>query len=348
MPRARRRRARGRRRCGEQAPGRLPTALDSRRRGASSAGTGSPRPGGQGARPASRAAAGSSGSGRRGPGASQSARRRRHRRRRAQLQRPGHRGGSGRARRTRRQRRQHHAPGPAIVSVARVEPDEQVVEPALEPPAHGAGRDALLARHLRRREPLPVTEQHRRPVGLLQLRHLLGHQPRASCWVSSSSGWATSGRLCRQPPDPRRPPPRAARPVAHEIAQHLRQPGPRRPIAVGGRPQRRDEGVLNQVLGGRRRLDQPRRQPLQPGGVRQQVLGSDGGILGCHVLPTPQHARRWRRAHPIASSPGARLPMMPKGRHEGEDRYTTAGEAWRQAHVRLVHAFADRAGHAGM
>ena len=161
-----------------------------------------------------------------------------------------------------RQGSQRDTPGPPVVAVPHVERGPQIVEPALEPPAHGPGRDPLLAGHLGGRQPLPVAEQHRRPERLFQLRHQLGHQS-ARLVLGQELLGAGQRRLglCGEPALPRRPAAQPAPPVAHQITQHLPQPGPRRAHQLGGRLQRRDVGVLKQVVD-RGRLDQPRRQPV--------------------------------------------------------------------------------------
>lgn len=61
------------------------------------------------------------------------------------------------------------APGRSAIGVQAIEARSQSVEPLLQPPAPGAGRNAQPLGHLGRTQLFEVTKQQRRPVRLFQL-----------------------------------------------------------------------------------------------------------------------------------------------------------------------------------
>ena len=216
----------------------------------------------------------------------------RHQRRRLERRHQRQRGRSLRRPRGRTlaERKHQPHPGAAVALVPLVQLLPQQIEATFEAPAHGSAGQTLPAGDLRRRQPLGVTEQDRRPVrlrqpldrrrqhpaGLVLGQQLLGRGQRlAGVFGGPLAEGAAGGPAVPHP---------------HEVAQHRGQPRPQRRLQPGRRLQRRRVDLLDHVVGGGL-VDQAAGQPAQPGGLGVQRLGRGSDRVPVHAANMPLAGR---------------------------------------------------------
>ena len=176
------------------------------------------------------------------------------------------------------------------------------LEPGLEPPAHGARRNAERARDLGGALPIEVPADHRGPERLVE-RDERGRQPlqhaRAIDRILGGSV-ADLGRsiLARTPSG-------LGAPVhAPAVAQHGREPRTDRPILVGWVRDRGDRGVLDEIIGLRVAAHERPREGPESLQLAEHGLGTRSHL---HSMPRPG-----RVLGPMRSSGGGAVPRAPR------------------------------------
>ena len=185
----------------------------------------------------------------------------------------------------RHQRPERRRPRRAV-AVALLELAPQRRLRALEPRAHGGDGAAEASRDLARRERLPVAQEHRGAVRLLELERVARELALALRPLDDARGrrlglGARDGFLARTPVTLT-----AIHPPRH-VPHDRREPGALAPFVARPVLERGDPGVLRRVVRGGRIAEQRAGEGADPVGVAEETVGLEGGV-GLHGRGDPR------------------------------------------------------------